>query len=92
MYVKMAKNGVGLECSNELAKLIKDNGTLRELDVSDCRIPLAGALPIARAFRFNTSLQSLNVCYYSTKYPSNMMGTYVLGTGLLTYWVLTYNV
>ena len=53
--INFSHNGVGIEAAADLAKLLKDHKTLEEVDVTDCRIPLQGALLIARALRLNNN-------------------------------------
>jgi hypothetical protein len=60
-YFYMPMAGIGFSGCTLVGELLKSNRTALELDISFCRIPVAGVAPIANGLRENDVLQVLKV-------------------------------
>ena len=60
-YFNVSMNGFGTEGAMTLGEAISVNRTLQTLDVSHCRLPLAGAASLALGLQRNDRLQKLIV-------------------------------
>ena len=61
--LNLSMNGLANNGAKVLAKALKTNYTLAELDISNNRIGLEGCALIAKAMKKNDALEVLRVCF-----------------------------